>query len=153
MSTQSGDYRSFMKQLEDTLDLYFRQKAPALPPNVKEAIVRFGPWIALILIILSLPALLFVLGLGTLLAPFSFLGGITVGFTYTITMVFSIARLVLEVMALPGLFRRARSGWYLMYYAALLGVVQHVLTFSIVGLIIGSLISFYILFQIREYYS
>ena len=29
--------------LEETLDLYFRQKAPAMPPNVKELLVKAAP--------------------------------------------------------------------------------------------------------------
>jgi hypothetical protein len=42
--------------LEETLDLYFRQKAPAMPPNVKELLVKAAPWITLFILVITLPA-------------------------------------------------------------------------------------------------
>ena len=45
-----------MDTLIATLDEYLVKKAPfALPDGVKEFIVRFGPWISLVLLVLSLP--------------------------------------------------------------------------------------------------
>ncbi len=59
------------KDLIGFLDFYLVRKAPfQLPDNVREWIVKFGPWIALVLLVLSLPPLLFVLGIGTVLMPF-----------------------------------------------------------------------------------
>jgi len=49
--------------LEDTLDLYFGQKAPPMPANVKELLVRFAPWVTLVLLLITLPAVLIALGL------------------------------------------------------------------------------------------
>jgi len=59
------------KDLIGFLDFYFVKKAPVqLPDNAKEAIVKYGPWIAIVLLVLAVPPLLFVLGLGALVMPF-----------------------------------------------------------------------------------
>ena len=56
------------KDLIGFLDFYLVQKAPfQLPDNAKEWIVKYGPWIAIVLLILALPPLLFALGLSTVL--------------------------------------------------------------------------------------
>lgn len=153
MDTKGKDYKSYLNQLEDTLSLYLVKKAPALPSGLKEFIVKYGPWITLVLIVLTLPLILAVFGLGTVLAPFSFMGGLRVGTGYIVTLVLSAVQLVLEAMAIPGLFKRQKKAWNLLFYATLIGVVENVVRFDVGGLIIGSLLSLYILFQIREYYK
>lgn len=153
MATQSKSFKSYITQLEDFLNLYLVKKAPALPANVKEFIVNFAPWITLILIIIAVPAMLWVLGLGTFLMPFGFMMGPQAGFNYALSFIFSAASIVLEAMAIPGLFKRQKSAWYLVFYADLINVVYNIITLNVAGLIIGSLISFYFLFQVREYYK
>ena len=70
---KSKDFKSYLKQLEDLLSEYLVKKAPALPANIKEAIVNFAPWVTLVVLILTLPVVLAVFGLGAFFAPFSFL--------------------------------------------------------------------------------
>lgn len=153
MTTKKSDYPVYLNQLEDTLDEYLIKKAPELPTGVKEFIVQFGPWITLILLILAAPALLALLGIGAILTPFSFVGGVGAGFSYIITIVFSIVIIVLEAMAIPGLFSRSRKGWNLLYYSTLLSGLQSLLTMNLFGLVIGTLISLYLLFQVKSYYK
>lgn len=74
-SGSGKDMKSYLSGLENVCEEYLVKKAPALPEGAKEAIVKFGPWIALILLVLSAPVLLGLLGLGTVLMPFSYLGG------------------------------------------------------------------------------
>src|SRR3989344_9554377 len=145
----STGYKTYLKQLEDLLHEYLVKKAPALPSNIKDAIVKFAPWATLVIFILTLPAILLVFGFGALMAPFSFMGGLTAGTNYILTFVFSAIQMVLEAMAIPGLFKNSRSAWNLVYYATLVGAVQYVVTFNLGGLLIGSLLSLYILFQVR----
>ncbi len=152
MSTKA-DYKTYLAQLEDLLQEYLVKKAPALPAGIKEAIVKFAPWVTVVILILTLPLVLAAFGLGTLLAPFSFLRGMTVGTNYVLTLVFSAIQLVLEAMAIPGLFNKTRKAWYLVYYAALVGGVQNLVTLNLGGLLIGTLLSLYVLFQVREYYK
>ena len=132
------------------LDYYLVKKAPfQLPAEVKEFLVKFGPWIALVILLLSLPGLLLMLGLGTAFMPFG--GAVyTVGFTY-VTVVL-LAQLVLLGLALPGLFKRKKSAWRLIFYSQLVGIAFQLLMGSIIGAIIGALIGLYILFQIRPLY-
>ncbi len=152
--TKNADFKSMMGQLEGTLETYLIDKAPfQLPEGAKEAIVKYGPWITLVLLVLALPAILFAFGLGTILAPFAFLGGIGSGVNFGVGLVFSAVVLVVEAIAIPGLFKRSMSAWRLMFYATLLGGVQNLISFNLGGLVIGTLVSLYILFQIRSYYK
>jgi len=151
--TNPTDVKNMFSQLEETLNLYFGKKAPAMPENIKEALVKYGPYITLVIMILALPALLAIFGLGTIMMPFSYLGGLRSGMMYSFGTIFSVAILIMQIMALPALFKRQISGWKLMYYVALVQVVQNLLSFDIGGLIIGAVISFYILFQIKSYYK
>lgn len=147
------DVKTMFGQLEITLDLYFAKKAPAMPENVKEALVKYGPYITAILMFMALPLILGLLGLGAVLSPFAYLGGVRYGFGFSFTTLFTLAILVLQGLALPALFKRQISGWRMMYYVSLLQVVENLLRFDLGGLIIGGIISFYILFQIKSYYK
>jgi hypothetical protein len=154
--SNSSDLKFYLRRLEEFLDVYLVKKAPSLPTDWKELFVNFAPWLAVIIIIFSLPILLITLGLGALILPFSFLGGASRGFHYGLdyfsTLIFVGSSLVLNIMALPGLFKRTKRSWYLVYYAALLSGVYNILTLSLAGFILGSVIILYILFQIKEYY-
>lgn len=151
--TNQNDWASLLSKLETNLELYLGQKAPSLPKNIKELIVKFSPWIALVAAIFSLPAILAILGLGSAFVPFSYIGGFRVGFTYTISMFILGASVVVSFMAIPGLFKQQAKAWRLMYYAALLNALHSILVFNLGNLLIGSLISFYVLFQIKSYYK
>ncbi|PIY72218.1 chromate transporter [Candidatus Roizmanbacteria bacterium CG_4_10_14_0_8_um_filter_33_9] len=153
-SSQPGkSYKEYLTDLEKLFEEYLHKKAPALPEGVKEAIVRFGPWITLIMMILAAPVLLAALGIGTFLSPFAFMGGINAGFGYMAGLLFSVVVIVLELIALPGLFKREMKSWRLMYYVTLLNAVHNAISLNISGLVIGTLLSMYILFQVREYYK
>lgn len=151
--TNSADLKSALGQLEDTLEVYLVKKAPALPENVKEIIVKFAPWLTLIMLIIALPAILFAFGLGAIVAPFAMLGGVHAGISWGLGLVFSAITLVIEVIALPGLFKRSKASWNLLFYATLVTAVDNLISFNLGGLVIGSLISWYFLFQVKEYYK
>lgn len=139
--------------LEAELAPFFTTKAPfQFPINFREGFVKYWPIVSLVLLILALPAILVFLGIGTALMPVSFMGGIGTGFVYTITMVLTLVQLVLGGLALPGLFNRKRNGWVLSYYAQLLNVLVSILSFRILGIILG-LLFLMLLFQVREYYK
>ncbi|HVB32733.1 MAG TPA: hypothetical protein VNE60_14505 [Gemmatimonadaceae bacterium] len=132
------------------LDYYLVQKAPfQIPPGWRELIVRFAPWIAVVLLVLSLPVVLVALGLSAAALPFAATGAPGLGFT----MIVIIVTLVLDVMALPGLFARRMGGWRLIFCARLVTIVSSLLRGAIVGALLGGLISLYILFQIRPLYG
>jgi len=152
-TTSTPDVKNMFSQLEETLNLYFAKKAPTMPENIKEAIVKFGPYITAIMMVMLLPVIFAVFGLSAFLMPFAYLGGVHAGLGFSIGTLFALAILIMQGLALPALFKRQMSGWKLMYYVALVQVVQNLLSFDLGGLIIGAVISFYILFQIRSYYK
>jgi len=115
--------------------------------------VKFGPWITLILMIMAAPIILGALGLGTILMPLGFLGGLGSGLNYSLSMIFTAVILVMELIALPGLFKRLKSAWNIMFYVTLIQAVHSLISFNLGGLIIGTLLSLYILFQIKSYYK
>jgi hypothetical protein len=156
--TKKSDFSSQMAQLEDMLNQYLNKKAPAIPTAGKEALVKFAPYLAILSVILMIPTILAVLGLGAFLAPLGLIGGAMtgrpfLGFGYLIGVVFSIVILVLTILSINPLFKRERKGWLYMYYAALLGGVNSILHLDLVGLIITTGLWLYLLFQVREYYK
>ena len=142
-----------LKTAEVELDKIFVGKVPALPDNVKEIIVKLAPWFAVISMILMLPLILAFLGLGAVVMPFSYLGGLHAGFSYTLSLIFSVILIVIELMAIPGLFKRQEKAWRLMFYSTLISLVEQLFSFNLGGLVIGGAISFYFLFQVRSKYT
>ena len=139
------------KDLIGFLDFYLVTKAPfQIPPGGREAIVRFGPWITVVLLILTLPVLLVALGLGTLFIPF---GGIGYASRLGVLTIFVVVEMGLMIAALPGLFARKMAGWRLLFYSQLVSIVYNVLSGSIVGGLLFGLIALYVLFQIRTLYQ
>lgn len=158
MTTKNTDFKSALGQLEDTLNLYFVKKAPfSLPENIKELIVTFGPYLVILGIILGIPSILMVLGLGALVSPFTaFMGPsymVSYGINYVVSMIVFGVVLVLEALAVPLLFKRQRKGWLYLFYSSLVGLVSGLLSGGIVGTLVGAVIGWYVLFQVREYYK
>lgn len=152
--TQSNE-ASFWDKLENFLYTYLHTKAPFhLPANIKELIVKYGPWLALVLIILALPLVLLALGLSVLIAPFMAMYR-TVHNTadFYISQLLSLVAIIIEGMAISGLFARSLKAWRLIYYAALLNAVAGIIVGNVIGALIGAVISLYILFEIKEYYK
>jgi hypothetical protein len=138
------------KDLIGFLDFYLVKKAPIQIPDAgREWIVKFGPWITVVLLILTLPILLFALGLGTIFIPF---GGVGYARGFGFLTLVIIAEIGLMIAALPGLFARKMSGWTLLFYSKLVSIVFSLLSGSIVGGLLMGLISLYILFQVRPLY-
>lgn len=157
---QSAPSQGFLKQLEDFFDTYLHKKLNIhLPPNVKEWIVKYSPWITLVILILAIPAILALLSLNaflgsvnTMYAPYyhqayAFTGGMM------LQGLIMIASLVLEAMAIPLLIKRSLKGWHLVYYAVLVGAVGQLLGGQIINMIVSLALSMYFLFQVREYYK
>ncbi len=147
-----------INNLENTLDLYLVKKAPfQIPSNIKEALVRFGPWLIIVFMIMTLPAVLWIFGLATIAAPFTTFGGPGYTASFTLTLMISAiatgAAIVLELMALPGLFARKIIGWRYVYWSSLISIAASLLTGNIGGAILGGIISLYILFQIKSFYK
>ena len=138
------------KDLIGFLDFYLVKRAPfQIPDAGREMIVKFGPWITVVLLILTLPILLFALGLGTILIPF---GGVGYASGFGLLTIIIVVEVGLMIAALPGLFARKMAGWRLLFYSQLISIVYNVLSGSIVSGLLFGLIALYILFQVRPLY-
>jgi hypothetical protein len=139
------------KDLVGFLNFYLVTKAPIqIPEAGREAIVRWGPWVLVVLLVITLPAALFILGLGALVAPFA---GVNYATGFGLSAIGLLVTFALEVAALPGLFARKMSGWNLLFYARLVSIVASLLSFYLAGAVIGGLLSLYLLFQVRSLYK
>ena len=152
-TSKSMDFKEYLSKLESTLDQYLVKKAPALPDSWKEIIVKVAPWLIAIGLVFGVLGVLALFGLGSVLMPLSLVGGGSMSVMLLVSSLFLLASLVLELLALPGLFKRQMKSWRLLYYSMLVSAVHNVLTFNLGGLIIGTLLGLYVLFQIKSYYK
>lgn len=149
------DNKSFLKMLSDLeqkINTFVEEKAPKLPEDVISFIVKASPYLIIISLILTLPIIMFAFGLGALISPLAFLS-MGYGVHFSLSTIFTLVILVLNIMAIPGLFKRLKSAWNLMFYASLVQALSYLLSFSLGSLIIGTAISWYFLFQIRKQYK
>jgi hypothetical protein len=153
MASSDKNLSDSLSSLEQTLKVYFVDKAPfQIPREAKDFIVQYGPWITLILLILMVPAIFAALGLAAFFLPFAQAAGKIDGVNY-LSVVLGIIVIVLEAMALPALFKRSKQGWNLLFYASVVSALSNLITLNIGALILGTLIGWYVLFQIRSYYK
>jgi hypothetical protein len=155
-----AEVKGLINQLEALLDEYMVKKAPfALPIGLKEFIVKVSPYLVIIFAILTLPVIFAVIGISAVLAPFAMMGAVMGGYGYgwglgaIVALVVAVVSLIVEVIAVPGLFKRTRGGWRLVFYATIISLIGSIISFNIVGGIIGAIISWYILFQVKEMYT
>lgn len=151
--------RSFFAQIESFLELYLVTKAPwQLPIKAKDFFVKFAPWANIIGLVFLVGILLPLLGLSALFAGIGFgLAGLNyyheVGFLYIGILIDVGLTVVLSVMAAPGLFKHTKFAWRLSIYQILLRFVYSVIFYFSVGGILGTILSLYFWFQIKEYYK
>ena len=150
--TNQKDWKNMLSGFEDKLNIYFGQKAPKLPESVCEFIVKYGPYLAIVGLVISALGILASFGILSTFMPLATYG-YSYGFHFSFWSVFSLVVMILQAIAIPGLLKRAKSAWNLMFYASLVSALSSLLSFSLGGLIIGTAISWYFLFQIRKYYN
>lgn len=132
--------------LEKELLPLFTEKAPfQIPAEWKELIAKYGPW----LMVIFLPLSLIAMGLGTFASlvsmfSFDFLGALAISI--------SLLSILISILAIKALFDRKRRGWEFSYYSFLLSLLSSIVSFHILSFIIGFLIGGFFLFQIREKY-
>lgn len=136
------------KDMVVTLEDFFK-KAPQLPKGGRDVIVTITPWIALIFGILGVIA-----GVGLVgVSPLGLFGGTSVAFGALISGVLAIISSVLMLMAFPKLQKHLYGGWMLLFWSEVVNVVSQVINLNLLGAVIGGLIGFYLLFQIKSYYK
>ena len=145
-----------MNSLITTLELYFGKKAPQMPRGLKEFIVKVAPYLIILGVIitgLSLLAILpLVLGSSAIYSAMPMMSAYGSHSTLWLGLIIAAATVVLQIMAIPGLFKRTSKSWDLVFYASLVGLVHMLISMNLVVLVINAVISWYILFQVRPYY-
>jgi hypothetical protein len=138
------------KQGEDLIkwmeDLF--KKAPHLPANFREVLVKIAPYLALLFGILGVVAGLGVLGM----SPVALFGGIQTSVFVMITGVLTIVSSVLLLMAYPKLLKHQHKGWTYLFWSEAVNAVAALMTLSL-GSVVVILIGFYILFEIKNHYK
>jgi len=154
-----ADVKGVLSQLEGILDEYMVQKAPfALPQEVKEFLAKVSPYLIIIFAIMALPIIFAALGLTAILSPFAMMGGYRYGFEWgfftIIGLAISVITVIIEIVAVPGLFKRTEAAWRLLFYASIISLIGTLLSLSgIISGIVGAIIGWYILFQVKELYK
>ncbi|KKP77671.1 MAG: hypothetical protein A2271_01825 [Candidatus Moranbacteria bacterium RIFOXYA12_FULL_35_19] len=157
--TEKADLKGGINQLEALLDEYMVKKAPfALPKGVKEFIATVSPYLIIIFAIMALPLILAAMGLSAFLTPFAIIGGLGLGFGWgfgaIVSLAIAVVTIVMELMAVPGLFKRTKKSWRLLFYVSIISLVGSIISIhGIVSGIIGAIIGWYILFQMKDMYK
>lgn len=145
---------SFRKQSDElvkSLDKVFVQ-APHLPENIREVLVKIAPWLALIFGVLGIIGGLGVIGV----SPLATLGGVQSGFFLLASGVLTIISSVFMLLAYPKLTKGLYAGWMFLFWSALVSAVSGLLSLSIgsvISAVVGIIISFYLLFEIKGHYK
>lgn len=144
-----------LKPLFKVLDDNY-SKVPALSSNLRENLVKIAPWLSLIGGILLVWAAygLYVLATSPVVGYIAAMGGFS--YAWIISAVVLLVGGVLELLAFSPLKARKEKGWNLLFYASLLYVLSSVVRLSLGGIIfsvIGFLIAYYFLYQVKSYYK
>lgn len=165
---------SQLSGIEDKLNKALVDDAPfQLPANAKKTIVQYLPIINLVLGVITIWAAYtlwdwahranqlidYANGLSKIYGGNEIASSRLTAMLWVGLVVLAIEG-ILYIAAYPGLKARKKSGWNLLFYAAILNVVYGVVVAftdygsvgNIIGSIIGSVIGLYFLFQIRGSY-
>lgn len=136
------------------LEPYFA-KAPALPKNAKEMLVKVLPWIALVFGLLGILGSISGLGLLTAFSPVAIFGGAEGMASYGtgfIAAIFWLVSSALMLAAFTGLNGHKLQGWTLLFWSEVASAVGALLSFSLGG-VLGVVIGVYLLYQVKSFYK
>lgn len=131
-----------------SMDQFFK-KAPALPVGVKDFLVKVAPYAAVIFGILGVLG-----GLNNLFMQSAVLNAIVGNsIAFKISTVLGIVASALMVFAYPKLKEHKNEGWMLLFWVEVVNLASVLVLGQVVSVVIGALIGFYIIFQIKSYYK
>lgn len=138
------------------MNYYLVDKAPMqLPKHVKKVIVQVAPIVSLVLgiltVVAALSAFMFSAGIGILPSTISVNTGAILGYgMFSLVVNGIVAFLYLSAANL--LRSKSKTGWTYLFYVAAFYAIMNLITFNLAGLL-GGLVTFYVLFQVREFYK
>jgi hypothetical protein len=164
------DAAGFLSYLDKIFTEWFVVKAPALPVNVKEGLVKYLPILNLIgliisgFVIFSSLSIIFysVAGIRQFggYYPTLYTGNLLT--MYFISMLFSIIMFYFNYRAQLGLNTQKKSAWTNLWYAQLVGIISTIVSslfgngFFLFSLVFGlafNALFMYLLYQLRKYYK
>lgn len=152
---ETKDWKKMLVDLEKKLDEFSNKKAPKLPESVCNFLVKYGPYFTMAGVIITTLMLLVSFGLLATILPLARMGYYGYGYNYGFSFwsLLGIVPLILQGAAVPGLFKRTKSAWNLMFYASLLNAFLNIFNGGLISAAISAVISWYFLFQIRRFYK
>jgi hypothetical protein len=147
-TTKSGDIIGTMAE--------WFEKFPPLPKNWRDTLARIAPILSLIFGVLGIIVAIGGLGVLSATSPLAFLGGAQSVSTYGTGILATLIYLVGSILLLasyPGLKARKYKGWTLLFWSEVVNLIGGLVSLAILSAIIGALIGFYLIFQIRSYYK
>jgi len=151
--TETKDLKNMLVQLEEKL-VDFSKKLPQLPDSVGEFLVKYGPYLMIVGLVMGVFGLLTTFGLMAAYSPLASVGyGYGYGAHFSLYGLIELVSMVLMAIAIPGLLKRTKTAWNLMFYASLVMAVSYLVSMNLGSLIIGMAINWYVLFQIRKFYK
>lgn len=141
-----------MDSLTKSLETYLVKQAPSLPKNIKEILVKIAPWLEIVSVVVTVPVIFGLMGFNAMMYGTTY-GGYVATTSFSLPTIFVLVGFILMLLAIPGLFNRTKMGWNYVYYSVLINAVYSLISYQFFGMIVGTLVSLYVLFQIKSYYK
>lgn len=149
----------------DTKLKSLHESLPHLPVDARKWLARNAWWIVAAIVILGAVGLLqqarFMFGYGNIISPYTFY--FTPAFAYTAFWISTITHLVVLIIsaaAISPLKQNRFGGWQALLVAGIVGLAGGLLagilspsTGSLVGLVIGTIVYLYFLYEVRDEFS
>ncbi len=126
---------AFLGSREALFEEYLVTKAPfQLPVGAKEFLVNVAPYLTILFLVLALPMVLALFGLGAFWSSAWMMSPYMAGnqVMYYVIGILTLIMFILEIMAVPGLFARTRKAWHLLYYVQLISLLVGVISGGII---------------------
>lgn len=155
-SLTSKSVRDFIDQLAPTF-----KNAPHLPKGFVAFLANIAPWLSGLGGVLGILSGLSMIssGLGWQMSMWSTLVGFSPAY-FVVVGVLQLVAAVIALLAFKPLKDRSLTGWVLMFWGVAISILQSLagVVFgygvgSLIGMVIGLLISLYFLFEMRQEYS
>lgn len=155
--TETKDLKNVLVQLEEKL-VEISKKLPQLPDSVGEFLVKYGPYLMIVGVVMGVIGILTSFGLMAAFSPmiresYRYGYGYNYGTHFSVYGILGLVSMVLMAMAIPGLLKRSKKAWNLMFYASLVTAISYLVSMNLGSLIVGMAINWYFLFQIRKFYK
>lgn len=137
-------------QVDAAISPFFTKSLPPLPDNIRELLAKIAPFLTILGVIFGVIALLAILGIVGVASPALVMYG-AVG--WIIGLIFLGAQVALQALAIPGLLNRQYNGWAFLFLSGLVGLAYDVITLNLISFLIGGLLTFYLLYQVKPYFK